>query len=403
MGEAQQIVELWHRARSNNELVYLATVVHVQGSSYRKPGARMLITSSGERAGTISGGCLEGEVSRRILWLTKNGPRVVSYPSSYDDDLEGVPSGLGCGGTVWLLLEQGSSANRVLDAMAEAIATRSPSVVVNVFTEPLSITTMVINGDRLIPSGQPRSQDERQEVQDSNLSTELEAEIIERARLSLELRRCIQSPIDEGNELPSFLCMPLLPPPQFHIFGAGDDVKPLLRFAADLGWQTRVFDGRSHLLRRERFPDADGLQLLPYRTSISDEHDSIELAEEIEMERDTVAVIMTHSFEQDRAILKALLPRQLRYLGILGPRHRTARIIHTISKELRMNSEQCFSKLHSPVGLALGSSEPAAIALSIVTEIQAALLQKRIDVSDHQIIAPHIQEGALFSQAQRAG
>src|SRR5690348_6123716 len=105
--EATRLIELWTRAKERGEEVYLATVVHVQGSSYRKPGARMLVTSGGERAGTISGGCLEAEVSRKIAWHTTNGSSLQSYQSSFDDDNEGVPYGLGCGGTIWVLMQKG--------------------------------------------------------------------------------------------------------------------------------------------------------------------------------------------------------------------------------------------------------------------------------------------------------
>jgi xanthine/CO dehydrogenase XdhC/CoxF family maturation factor len=76
LAEAERLVELWERAKTRGEDLYLATLVHVQGSSYRKPGARMLVSSSGERAGTISGGCLEAEVSRKIRWLTADGAKV---------------------------------------------------------------------------------------------------------------------------------------------------------------------------------------------------------------------------------------------------------------------------------------------------------------------------------------
>ena len=90
MAEMENLVALWRRAKARGEDVYLATVFHVQGSSYRKPGARMLVTSSGERAGTISGGCLEAEVSRKIRWLTRDGATIETYKSSWKACLTGL-------------------------------------------------------------------------------------------------------------------------------------------------------------------------------------------------------------------------------------------------------------------------------------------------------------------------
>ena len=105
--ETRKLLKLWSEARASREECALATVVRVAGSSYRKPGARMLITSGGQRAGTVSGGCLEGEVSRKIWWLTSEGAAVRDYATSYDDDSH--PSyGLGCDGVVTLLLEHAS-------------------------------------------------------------------------------------------------------------------------------------------------------------------------------------------------------------------------------------------------------------------------------------------------------
>src|ERR1700760_589780 len=115
MSELRQIVALWSEAKAQQEEVCLATVIRVQGSSYRKPGARMLVTSGGERAGTISGGCLEAEVSRKIAWFTQNGPSLQNYKSSFDDDNEGVPYGLGCGGDIWVLMETGATVDAIMD------------------------------------------------------------------------------------------------------------------------------------------------------------------------------------------------------------------------------------------------------------------------------------------------
>jgi xanthine dehydrogenase accessory factor len=129
MSELKQILDLWKRASAAGEEVCLATVVGIEGSAYRRPGARMVLTSSGRRAGTVSGGCLEGEIAKKAWWLTAEGPAVQRYSSFFDDDGD-MPYGLGCGGTVLVLLERGRAAEETLEALRRSVEQRSASVVV---------------------------------------------------------------------------------------------------------------------------------------------------------------------------------------------------------------------------------------------------------------------------------
>ncbi|MBV8672193.1 MAG: XdhC family protein, partial [Acidobacteriaceae bacterium] len=128
MAEMQSILSLWKEERRSEQDVCLATVVAVEGSSYRKGGARMLVTRAGRRSGTISGGCLEAEVQKKAWWLTESGPAVERYSSFYDEDSE-MPYGLGCGGTVHILLERGEAADRVLAALDQGLTSRQAIVV----------------------------------------------------------------------------------------------------------------------------------------------------------------------------------------------------------------------------------------------------------------------------------
>ncbi|MBV8631609.1 MAG: XdhC family protein, partial [Silvibacterium sp.] len=130
MPELESILSLWKEERRTNQEVCLATVVAVEGSSYRKPGARMLITRGGRRAGTVSGGCLEAEVQKKAWWLTQAGPALERYSSFYDEDSE-MPYGLGCGGTVHVLLERGEAADRTLTALDQARTDRKAIVIVS--------------------------------------------------------------------------------------------------------------------------------------------------------------------------------------------------------------------------------------------------------------------------------
>lgn len=144
MSELRQILDLWKSASTAREDVCLATVVAIEGSAYRRPGARMLLTSTGRRAGTISGGCLEAEVAKKAWWLTQQGPSLQRYSSFFDDDGD-MPYGLGCGGTVIVLLERGEPAVHVLDALRRSVDERTVSVIVTSTSTNSPGTALIVN------------------------------------------------------------------------------------------------------------------------------------------------------------------------------------------------------------------------------------------------------------------
>ena len=238
MGETSQIVSLWRRAQARGEQVCVATVVHVEGSSYRKPGARMLITQGGERAGSISGGCLEGEISRKAWWLTAHGPSVQRYQSSFEEDAGGIPWGLGCGGTVWVLLERDPFA--VLTAL-EAAQQRGEGAVVPARLrrapgEPLGV---LLGTAGVFPQTEALTQPnepwtDRSAAGDAPMAAVHQAL---RERISVTLASLDSQASDADGELPEWFVEYLAPPPRLTIFGAGDDSLPIARFAEELGWR----------------------------------------------------------------------------------------------------------------------------------------------------------------------
>ena len=331
MVELRQILDLARRARAAGEEVCLATVVAVEGSAYRRPGARMLLTAGGERAGTISGGCLEAEVTKKAWWLTAQGPSLQRYSSFFDDDGD-MPYGLGCGGAVVVLLERGTAAERVLEALGRSVQERSTCVIITNLDATHAGTELIVND-----AGEPL------------YSREPDDEAWTLARAALASRT---SQHREG-----FFVEYVEPPPALFVFGAGDDTQPLVTFASQLGWHITVADGRSHLARPERFPLAARVGGLREILDSPGPRDAV--------------VVMTHSYEQDREILRALLPRELRYLGILGPRRRTQHLIDALAPELGLAPGSCMERLHTPVGLDIGAHSPATIALSIAAGLQA--------------------------------
>ncbi len=330
MSELRQILDLWKRASAAGEEICVATVVAVEGSAYRHPGARMLLTASGQRAGTISGGCLEAEVAKKAWWLTEQGPSLQRYSSFFDDDGD-MQYGLGCGGTVIVLLERGEAAAQALEALRRSVEERMASVIVTcTATESPGTAVILSDAGEIVHS---RSSD---------------------TDLSILAREAFKT--GQSGQVAKFFVEMIAPPPALIIFGAGDDAQPLVEFAATLGWHVKVADGRSHLARSERFPRA--AQVAGLDTALA------------QVGPADAAVIMTHSYEQDDRILRALLPREMKYLGILGPRRRTERLVGDIGRDLGLTSKECMLRLHTPVGLDLGGHSPATIALSIAAELQ---------------------------------
>ncbi len=331
MSELQRILDLSKRASAANEEICLATVVAIEGSAYRRPGARMLLTSSGQRAGTVSGGCLEAEIAKKAWWLTERGPSLQRYSSFFDDDGD-MPYGLGCGGTVIVLLERGDPASHSLEALRRSIEDRTESVIVTSLAPEAPGTTLILNA-----AGET--------VFERNATPDI-------AALAQEALLAGRSQHANG-----FFFEWVAPPPALILFGAGDDAQPLIEFTAALGWHITVADDRSNLARPDRFPRASAVCNL-----------EIALAQ---ARPETAAVIMTHSYEQDRKILSVLLAKEMKYIGVLGPRRRTERLIGDIAPALELTLPECMARLHTPVGLDLGGHSPASIALSIAAELQA--------------------------------
>lgn len=352
--DIRKILKLWnHDSQLGDEGQALVTVVRVAGSTYRKPGARMLITRGGLRAGTISGGCLEAEVSNQIWWLTKDGPCVRDYKTSSEDG-DQPTYGLGCEGTITLLLERDSEAAEVLRALDRSVRQRTSSAIVTVIE---STTSSVRIGSRIAFT---RDHDL---IETSQISSELRIMFQPIGLRILKTRRSEYVSITcQGGELKLFAEY-VGPPPAIFIFGAGDDAQPLSYFAHAMGWDVTVADGRSNLLSRGRFPSADRLVVLCGDRPLN----------QLYLDPEDIVVLLTHSYQQDLNILRGLLKVHLGYVGVLGPKRRTARILQEIAADTGACPKEMMTNLRSPVGLDLGSGSPEVIALSIVAEIQAEL------------------------------
>ena len=159
----------------------------------------------------------------------------------------------------------------------------------------------------------------------------------------------------------------IAPPQRLILFGAGDDARPLVRMANLLGWRVTVADGRAWLAKPARFPEAERVLTLS---------ESAANFEQLALTHRDAVALLTHSFEQDRNLLGKLLPLDLRYLGLLGARHRSRLLLTEAAAQLGWSPEEALQRVHAPIGLDLGGDSPEAVALAILAEIQSVLQQK---------------------------
>lgn len=342
----------------------------VDGSGYRKPGARILIGADGRRAGTISGGCLEGEVARKAFWHTENGPTVRTYSTSVEDgraDHE-TPFGMGCGGVVHLLLERSAAADAALSRLAASFDARQPLAIATILEGELIAKRAYWPPEDLNPL-QLLREDAVEAAAD--LMQDLERSLADLARRGFEDQSSFSESIPgaDGNMTTVRVEWNAARPGLF-VFGAGDDAIPMVRLARQMGWYVAVADGRSNLATKARFPEAHDVE------AASNDRPIV-----LDARPTDAAVLMTHSLEQDTFFLRALLPLfaagQFCYLGVLGPQRRTREILIALARDMDLGDSKAerqaeiwIEDIHSPLGLDLGGDTPADIALSAMAEIQ---------------------------------
>lgn len=394
MNELQSIVELYVQARARRERVALATVVSVEGSAYRRPGARMLITESGHSAGIISGGCLERDVAERAFKVMESGEaRLIEYDTRGNLDIVwGL--GLGCNGVVRVLLEslhEGSAGERTLQFIADCLQARRSgvcaTVIAGVADKQTAVASAVEVDERVLL-------DEKLNLCGQSLGDEkLVARIREAALEILAGKRAVMHSFETGAGRRDIFFDVISSPRPLVIFGAEPDAVPLVHQARSLGWHVTVVDTRMRRATNERFTEADEIVLCR----------ALEAAARVPLTGSTAVVIMTHNYLDDIELLRALLPSPVCYLGILGPRQRTLKLLEEINMDVfgRANSE--FARLHSPIGLDIGAETPEEIALAIVAEIKAVcasrmggfLRERNAPLHDEHSFAPASEEASV--------
>jgi xanthine dehydrogenase accessory factor len=336
--ETAEILARLSELRAVGRRAALATVVHIVGSAYRRPGAKFLIEETGDTLGSVSGGCLEADVREVAKGVLATGtPSLRHYSTGADEDIVwGL--GLGCNGLVDVFVQSATEGPLAdLEDRVRGFLTGDATFVV----------ATVLDGDGLgaaLVVGPERA------VHGSLGSASLDETVVEKAHKLAQAGRSGVHAV--GDRQVFFEVLP--PPPHLVVCGAGDDARPLVAYAADAGFRVTVVDHRQGLMNTAWFPQAARLIL----ARPEDPGAALPPAAR------SLAVVKTHSLAYDREWVRRLLAAGLPYVGVLGPHART----ETILREIGMPGD---GRVHGPVGLDLGADGPRQVALSIVAELLA--------------------------------
>ncbi|MBA2365481.1 MAG: XdhC family protein [Actinobacteria bacterium] len=370
MSETIDVLKAVSDLKDQGRPMALATIVSVSGSTYRRPGARLLVPDEGASVGNLSGGCLEGEVEDVGRGVMASGEsRLTLYDLTADDEVI-WGWGLGCNGAIEVFVEPAERVAEIADTLRDAIENERAVAIATVLTctstpsstlskpsstlsSPSSTPGVPVGARLLVRPGEDR----RGSTGVSALDDELEL----RARDALASGRTeALSFMVSGYQVRAFI-ESVLPPPRLLVCGAGHDAIPVVKLASELGWRTVVVDDRSDFLDRARFPGAGELV----------EAQPGEAAAKAGLHRRCYALVMSHNYLRDRDYLKSFLGSDVAYIGMLGPQARTERLLADLATEGIVASSERLSVIHGPAGLDLGSEGPEEIAVAIVAEVLA--------------------------------
>ncbi len=349
MKELNDIIQAFERAVRNNKRTALVTVVRVDGSSYRRPGARMLVTEDGEITGAISGGCLEGDALRKAqLAMRRQQNRLEIYDTTNEEDSR-LGLQLGCNGVVYILFEPilQDAADHPVHLLKKAVAQRKEAVVATGFSPdkrlPQSGTCLFVGEEEAPCLQSEQMKSDAREV----------------------LRQKTTAVVAYGEQSVLYQFFP--PVVQLVVVGAGNDAQPLSDMAALLGWNIVVVDGRPAYATPQRFPNAGRVCLSRPEGILS----------AVKTDAQTAFVIMTHNYKYDLGALAQLVSADCGYVGVLGPKKKLQRLFEDLARQGITLRPDLLHKIHGPVGLDIGAETAEEIALSILAEIKAVFSGRR--------------------------
>lgn len=339
----------FYREQHEEQALVLGTVVATSGSTYRKPGAMMLIAADSSYQGLISGGCLEADLAAHARDVFADGKtRNVCYDMSEGDDFAwGL--GLGCDGIIHLMLQRLDRSNGFgfLETLDQAWKARRHGLLslVKTSNDPgFSAGDFALDCGAEYSTGNPLLVSKTHTHEGVSFS----------GGHDMSRRYWLES-VDTGHGDIELLLIPIMPPPAILICGAGHDAVPVARLAAEMGWCCTIVDHRAGFARAERFPPSCDVRLVQ----------PSELGENIPLENMDAAVLMTHHLGHDRSYLSQVIEGSVSYIGLLGPRARRDRLLSEIGSS--------DTHVFGPAGLDIGAEMPESIALAIIAEIHAFL------------------------------
>ncbi|SEW25079.1 CTP:molybdopterin cytidylyltransferase MocA [Chitinophaga sp. YR573] len=364
MKEIRQIIRAFETAFRQHKKMVLATVVHIEGSAYRAPGARMLVSEDGTLMGTVSGGCLEGDVLRKaLLVMTEEKPALITYDTSDETDTTGLGVSLGCNGIIRILLEPipAHQDHNPITLLQLAVATRQPSVLVTFFTPDNKKyakqgTRLIVNADGT------HIVDDIMPVAYSRMDADIRQVLATQSSAFIRY-----APYKTGETAVHVFFEFLIPGPALVVAGAGNDVLPLAHMAAILGWELTLIDGRPSYATSARFPSCQVIVAKPE-----------EALQSVTIDEQTAVVLMSHNYFYDKSVLIQALQSPAAYFGILGPQKKRDRLLQELQEQGITLSAQQRARIYGPIGLDIGAETAEEIALSIISEIKAVFAGRTV-------------------------
>ena len=336
---------------------FLATIVNTFGSTYRQKGAKMLITEQGEMIGTLSGGCLENDIFHYTKKIS-NHPLVINYDATKEEEDIMWGFGLGCNGSVQILLEKLHSSSHLspLNLIYQCLNHKKIGAIATIFSRQGNLDLNI--GSRVIvyPDNTTDTNINHPELLAAIASDTIPAK-------NTQLSTVHNYQVSSGS-VEVFIEV-IKPPISLIIFGAGRDALPVVKLAQAMGWEVTIVDCRAQSETYQRFEDAD--QIILTRRDIIREI----ISQQLSIDENTVTVVMTHNYLDDYDIVKFLLSTPTPYVGVMGSKNRIDKIIQDLNP-----TKSQLDKLYAPIGLDIGADTPAEIASAIIVEIQAVLNQR---------------------------
>ena len=355
MKEIKQITEAYQKIDFSQNQAALATVVRVEGSSYRRTGARMLVMESGEWIGGISGGCLEGDALKKArLAMSQNKATLITYDTT-DDDPYQIGVGLGCNGIIDVLITplDPQNENNAVRQLQSCIDQRTPNLVVTV--------TNLNKKQANISLGDVFRFDNEVHFNEIFPLIEIQENILVEIQDALKNTKSVSKEYVLENGAKITLFLEVIPPTiQLLVFGSNYDVYPMVRAAKELGWRivcicnpakmhASLFELADEVFPKDHIPAIDAF---------------------------TAAISMCHDYESDYRNLQMLLKTDVKYIGLLGPKKRTIKMYDRMKEENIILSSEEEQRIYSPVGLDIGAATPEEIALSVCAEIRATFSKR---------------------------